>query len=374
MVGICLTHKSSRKGVSVCKPLSAELDLEYYNLVLINPLPYRVWLPSVLRYVVSGTSPESNVFLPYDKLFASGKGIFVQGKVAMIEPGNGRKGGDVILENGSKIQYHILVLAMGSRWEGPPAIPTIAERVPDYVAYWQDNFSRANHVVIVGGGAIGTELCGEIKDKWPNKRVTLVHASIHLLNPTYPDKFRVRVEKGLEDRGVEIVLNDWLDFEGTGPQDSITVTTRFKHVIHGVDFIVHARGPRPNTNFVSKSLGAHVLSPETGRIKIRPTLQLVDYDDIFAAGDAMEWPEQKQAIKANKHGRLIASNISSMIQGFPLRQYKGSMEIILLTNGRNRGATYFDILSGVMLKDWLTRRMKSRDLLRDVFRQQQGYT
>lgn len=90
-------------GANVCRPLSAELDRNEYNLILINPLPFRIWLPSTLRHLVTGENSLDDVILPYDKLFVNGNGVFVQAKVTFIEPGNGRKGGEVILDSGSRI-------------------------------------------------------------------------------------------------------------------------------------------------------------------------------------------------------------------------------------------------------------------------------
>jgi hypothetical protein len=46
---------------------------------------------------------KDDVFVGYDKLFYHGNGVFVRGMVESFEPGNGRKGGEVVLEGGQKI-------------------------------------------------------------------------------------------------------------------------------------------------------------------------------------------------------------------------------------------------------------------------------
>ena len=96
---------------------------------------------------------------------------------------------------------------------------------------------------------------------------------------------------------------------------------------------VQARGPRANTTFVSASLGPDSLS-ETGFVIVRPTLQLKSHDDIFAAGDVIEWKEQKQGAKASAHGVLAAGNILAFLNKGKLKEYKGATEMILLSNGK----------------------------------------
>ena len=56
-----------------------------------------------------------------------------------------------------------------------------------------------------------SEYAGEIKDAFPDKKVTIVHSDSQLLNSTYPNKYRKRVLKDLESRGVNVVFNDYVD-------------------------------------------------------------------------------------------------------------------------------------------------------------------
>ena len=56
-----------------------------------------------------------------------------------------------------------------------------------------------------------SEYAGEIKDAFPNKKVTIVHSDSQLLNSTYPNKYRKRVLKDLESRGVNVIFNDYVD-------------------------------------------------------------------------------------------------------------------------------------------------------------------
>jgi apoptosis-inducing factor 2 len=89
------------------------------------------------------------------------------GKVTAVEPHKGAKGGSITLESGEQLHYDVLVLAQGANWEGPLAFPDDPEQIKEHLAFWRSQFAEANQVVLAGGGAVGIELAGEIKDRWP---------------------------------------------------------------------------------------------------------------------------------------------------------------------------------------------------------------
>src|ERR1700733_2228482 len=94
-------------GVNAARVLSRALDPSTYNLILINPLPYRLWLVATLRVVVSPNEQlQNDSMIPYDKIFANGKGKFVEGVVKSFQPNQeGGDGGSVTLEFGESIEY-----------------------------------------------------------------------------------------------------------------------------------------------------------------------------------------------------------------------------------------------------------------------------
>jgi len=95
------------------------------------------------------------------------------------------------------------------------------------------------------------------------------------------------------------------------------------------------RGPRPNTKFISESLGSETLTA-SGFVKVQPSLQLVGRTNIFAAGDIIDWKEEKQAVKAISHASIAANNIAAVLRGdvSAIKEYKGSSEMIIVTNGK----------------------------------------
>jgi apoptosis-inducing factor 2 len=84
-------------------------------------------------------------------------------------------------------------------------------------------------------------------------------------------------------------------------------------------------------------LGQHILTP-SGHVKIEPTLQVKGYPRIFAAGDIIDFDEQKQAAKAMYgHMPVVKANILALTGGSaPSKVYKGSTELLVIVTGRVR--------------------------------------
>jgi len=97
---------------------------------------------------------------------------------------------------------------------------------------------------------------------------------------------------------------------------------------------VPTRGTKPNTALIA-TLGEGALNEKTRRVKTLPTLQIPSHPEIFAAGDIIEYPEQKQAGKYPGHSDVIVANMISLMSGkSAVKEYKGTFEGILVTNGK----------------------------------------
>ena len=96
---------------------------------------------------------------------------------------------------------------------------------------------------------------------------------------------------------------------------------------------IPCRGPRPNTDFLS-TLGEDALSA-TGHIRVKPTLQVKYHPRIFAAGDVIDWDEQKRAIKYVAHAKIVVGNVMSVLRDRqPNALYRGCYEAIVIANGK----------------------------------------
>lgn len=199
-----------------------------------------------------------------------------------------------------------------------------------------------------------------------------MHGDKKLLNKAYPDKVRNSLERGVRSIGVNLILGDFVD--------SLSASTTRKGVKLDADLIVSARGPRPNTSWIISSLGNDIAT-DRGHLHVKPTLQLDAYPNIFALGDVIDLPEQKQLVKCGSQVPIVAANISSILSGSqPVKVYKGSVEMIMVTLGRvceslkfvpgdcrlisfqNGGVGYLAALWGVMFGNWSTSTLKGKGL------------
>jgi len=299
---------------------------------------------------------EETALIPYDKLLVNNNGTLKVGRVTSIEVEEG-KGGAVVLDSGERIKYDVLVLATGSHWKGPLNLPDDREAALAYIKEWRDKIESASGIVIAGGGAVGYEFAGEIKDFYPTKKVTIVHSGAKLTNDTYPDKFRKKLEKDIRARGVELVFEDFIDnLEQSGP-----IVTRKGAQVDG-DLIIPSTGGNPATEIIASSLGSDALN-ERGQVRVKPTLQLKNNASIFAAGDIIDWTEQKQLAKYAKHADIVVANIISYLKDSSANKlYSSQPEMIVITNGVKGGAGYLGLGWGIMLGNWLSSTMKSKDL------------
>ncbi|KAI0329011.1 FAD/NAD-P-binding domain-containing protein [Cubamyces sp. BRFM 1775] len=357
-------------GTLIARDLSAKLDGSRYHIVLVSGRPYYVHLIAGARMTVTHVDKlEDKALVPFDRLFHNGNGTVKIGKVTSIDHDASENGGEVILQSDERIPYTALVLATSSSWPGPFGFPEKDAHLRSHINSWRNRYEKAEHVVIAGGGAVGLETAGEIKDMWPRKKVTVVHSEAQLLNDAYPQKFRRDIERRARLRGIDLIFGDKVDIP---PEATIGVVTRNGRQLPDVDLVVPAFGSRLNTGFIS-SLGEGALT-RRGTVRVNEYLEVLGHPGVFAAGDIIEWNEQKQAVKAATHATVVAANVVSFLECRPYKKtYKGSYELILIPLGRTGGAGYFGFLWGIMFGDFFSRLLKGKELLISQARAARGY-
>jgi NADH dehydrogenase FAD-containing subunit len=355
-------------GTSIARNLSPKLPADKYELTIINPRPFAIWLPAMIRVSTTENNDIGDkALLPYTHLFQQ-NGTVVEGEVKTIKKET--TGGSVVLDNGKEIKFDVLVLATGSIWEGPLKFGKTKEEIDEKLKAEREEIARATNIVLVGGGAVGIEFAGEIKDVFPDKSVTIVHGEPKLLNAAYPEKFRNKAEQDVRARGVKLELREYID--NVEIKNGAVMTRSGKSIT--ADLVIPTRGGRPNTALLN-TLGEGTLTV-TGHVKVTKSFQLPAHKDIFAIGDIVDIQEQKQAAKVKAHADIVAENVLLVLGERPgeLKEYKGSSELIVITNGRNGGVSYFGILWGLVFGGWLTKMLKSKSLLVPMGRKGVGLT
>jgi apoptosis-inducing factor 2 len=147
-------------GISTFNALAGHLDATKSNLILITPRPYFTHLPAALRLVVTSEGKlEDTALMPFGEKHNGPNKKVINAKVTSIVDSD-TKGRFVVLENGDRIDFSVLVLTPGSIWEGPINFPDNKEEHLEWIYTWRQKFGKANDIVLVGGGAVGLgEFC-----------------------------------------------------------------------------------------------------------------------------------------------------------------------------------------------------------------------
>lgn len=175
-----------------------------YRVVLLEKHSHLHHAFAFPRFSVVG-GLERKAFVPYTNLAAKAPtGIFehIQGLAKQVEDGM------VILADGTKVEYDCLVIATGSAQPAPTRL--IADNMADGIRElkgYQQRIEQAQKVAIVGGGAAGVELATDVRHKYPQKQVTLIHSRQQLL-PRFGWKLHRHVAEALERMNIQVILGE----------------------------------------------------------------------------------------------------------------------------------------------------------------------
>lgn len=118
---------------------------------------------------------------------------------------------------------------------------------------WNDSVAWVDSILIVGGGATGVEVAGEIIEYYPRKSVTILNKAEYLLKGNNsPKKIHKLALRQLEKSGIRVINNDYIeglreDYIG----NEKTFTTKKGNTIKA-SLVIVCVGSSPRTEFVPK--------------------------------------------------------------------------------------------------------------------------
>jgi len=161
-----------------------------------------------------------------------------------------------------------------------------------------------NHIVVIGGGYIGTELGGAYANF--GTKVTILEGSDEILNG-FEKQMSAIVKRNLKKKGAEIITNALA--KGVQETDTnVTVTYEVKGEVQSVeaDYVFVMVGRRPNTDELGLEQAGVELG-ERGIVKIDKQCRS-NVSNIYAIGDVVEGPPL--AHKASYEGKIAAEAIA----------------------------------------------------------------
>lgn len=146
----------------------------------------------------------------------------------------------------------------------------------------RDLAGGGRHVVVVGGGYIGTELAAALVQN--DTRVTLVFTQDVLTGSTFPDALARRVERRYAEAGVTLLRGAKVTATDSGP-DGVTVTLDDGRTI-AADGVVVGAGLQVETD-LARAAGLEV---DDG-VVVDDRLRTSD-PHVWAAGDVAQYPDR----------------------------------------------------------------------------------
>ncbi|WP_299356230.1 FAD-dependent oxidoreductase [uncultured Shimia sp.] len=340
-------------GVQLAKALDNKAEV-----TLIEPRSHFFHAPAMIRSVVDPRVLDQGL-IPYDDLLKSGQILRARAKSISAE--------GVTLEDGTEVLGDYIVVGTGSDNAMPfkPANDSIEAFRADS-ARIHAMLEAAQSVAIVGAGAVGTELAGEIAHFMPDKKVTLV-SSEQSLFPTKPSKLGTALHGKLNDAGVTTIF-------GARAENLESMTEPYAGALHlnnghriAADLIFPVIGSRASSAILETLPG--ITKGTANRVKTDPWLRPSDLPNVFAAGDVAEAGDAMTIVAVSRQTPWLKKMLASLINGKKVEEmtkYKPwSKAPFLVPLGPKKGNSYLVMITA---GDTITRLMKGKDLFVSKYR------
>lgn len=341
------------------------------KIVLLSNTPHFEYHAALYR-VVTGRSPLE-VCVPLAEIFRDLPVEILQDRVNKVD----LAGKLLTSESGSRYTYDYLVLAVGSEtsYFGISGLPefsfglkSISEalRLRNHLHQVFESCARGesedkvcgSHVVIVGGGATGVELAGELAaySRVLARRhnldpylitIDLIEAAPRLL-PALSLSVSARVKQRLHDLGVNVFLNRTLVREEVG-------SIELKDMIIQAKTIIWTAGVKNNRLLAGI---AGLTFDKKGRVVVDGHLRPAGYSDVFVVGDSASVPDAGLAWSAVRMGTHAARVLSANLSGRALPSiYQAATPTSSIPVGPGWAASLFGPVSLYGYIGWLVRRL-----------------
>jgi NADH dehydrogenase FAD-containing subunit len=340
-------------GVNAAKALDA-----YADVVLVEPKDAFVHNVASLRALVDPAFAP-RMFLPYDHLLARGR--VEHDRAVAVGPHR------VTVSSGKDIDADYIVLASGSEYPFPAKsdVDDTNNALEEYRAA-HDRLQHASRVLLIGAGAVGIELAGEIKAAWPQTHVILLGAAGDVLGDQFRSDLRAELRAQLTEIGVELRLGERLRNLPPTPATELrtfTVTTETGREITA-EMWFQCFGVRPVSDYLDDELAT--ARGRDGFVRVGPTLQVEGFDNVFAIGDVGS-ADAKMAGRAGRQAHLAAENIRKLMNGDrDLAPYEPLEPAIIVPIGPTLGSGQLPNQDALASREMVA-AAKGRDLMVDRY-------
>jgi NADH:ubiquinone reductase (H+-translocating) len=354
-------------GVQIALDLSKRSDL---SVVLLSDKPYFEYRPALYR-VATALAPLGAV-TPLSEIF-NGKTVEVieDRAVKVIPEGRavtGRSGKSypydfLVLALGSEVNYHDLSLLKSLTFGVNSARDAL--RLYKHLDGLFSSIETASeaqkvesgHVVIIGGGATGTELAGELtaylKRLAKERGFDPSYITVDLIDPSsrlvkeLPEEISKKVQRRVHDLDVNVFLHRRVVEEHVKE-------IYLKEMHMKTATVIWAAGVRPNELY-SRIEGISL--DKKKRVVVDEFLRAKGHEEIFVVGDGASEPHSGTAQAAIHQGKYVADVISRRTSGAKLQQYKPKKSSFAVPVGAGWASVLVGNLKINGLVGWWLRRL-----------------
>ncbi|XP_073122114.1 uncharacterized protein [Henckelia pumila] len=212
---------------------------------------------------------------------------------------------DVLTAQGHSIAYDYLVIATGHVHTGDF---TKAERL-HYFQAEQEKIKSADSILIIGGGPTGVELAGEISVDFPDKKVTLVHRGLRLLE-FIGEKAGEKALNWLSSKKVEVILGQSVKLNSQ--TDGVYETSGGERIVADCHFLCVGMGI--GSNWLKETILQDSLDMN-GQLMVDANLRVKGHPNVFGIGDITDIPEIKLGYLAHSQALVAAKNLKLLMRG-----------------------------------------------------------
>nr|WP_136659521.1 FAD-dependent oxidoreductase [Nitratireductor sp. XY-223] len=334
-------------GAELAKSLEEKADV-----TLIEQNTHFVHTPAMVRATVD-PSLLDRALIPYEKLLK--KGRIVHGRAQSVDATG------VTMDDGEQIEADYTVIATGSAYAAPfKAKDGEIDGLRAANAQINRKLRNAKTIAIVGAGAVGTELAGEIKHAMPDKKVTLISADKTLF-PGFPDKLGNQLGSKLRAAGVDVILGAMAENlkSLTEPYAGSLTLDNGQHV--DADLIFPVVGSRARPELLESLPGAKKSS--SNRIKVDQWMRPSDLPNVFAVGDVADNGDPMTVVAINRQEPWLSKTLLALAKGAKVENQRpytaANKSMILIPLGPNIGNSFLAVAT---VGNFLTRLFKGKDL------------
>lgn len=382
---------ASAGGAQTARALQKRLPITH-RIVLIEANEFAFWIVGALRAAVM-PGYENSVFTSLDAFFPDDSRQVLLKKTRVLEIASDHVRLDKVAPapfNSDRIQVDIGVISTGLQYPFPmvPSSQVWQESVHAYRAT-QGQIAAAKHIVILGGGAVGVEFAGEVRELYPQKRITLLERSPRLLNgwrkPLHAQLYAQLVRSHVDVRlGTSLHVTEELR---ASAYRLLSPAKRFKLSDGSVvdcDFLFIGTGGNANALALNPdALSASIQKARPGSrseaapryVAVDPKTLRLEYEPLharwFCVGDAANTSDPKTYTAAERHANVVASQVLGQVRksSSGLKQHSKATPFISVSLGTSGGATQF---VWPVFGRKVTSLIKSSSLLLSAFRQRYG--